>query len=232
MAEARLAAWSASTPTAPTRCRAALRAARLERRPLRRRRAGRGPRPQGARARAPGRPAPPVRRGLPERPPRRPLLGDPRARRRRAWSSPTRASSRRGSTKELDAARLRRRVGSAHHLLLAQQTIADHLAAGPRSRARCASACSPRSARRSAGASARSGGPRTSSSMLRPTAVWHAAGAAPEVVEFAEHTREAALRPRPGHARPRVGVPPAVVGPRRLARRAHASARPARCAPG
>jgi hypothetical protein len=33
-------------------------------------------------------------------------------------------------TKEDDAARLRRRVGSAHHLLLAQQAIAGHLAIG------------------------------------------------------------------------------------------------------
>ncbi|MGH2969923.1 MAG: hypothetical protein ACRDK0_12795, partial [Solirubrobacteraceae bacterium] len=33
-------------------------------------------------------------------------------------------------TKELDAAGLRRRVGSAHHLLLAQQAIAEQLAAG------------------------------------------------------------------------------------------------------
>src|SRR3954451_17326645 len=33
-------------------------------------------------------------------------------------------------TKELDAARLRRRVGSAHHLLIAQQAIADHLVDG------------------------------------------------------------------------------------------------------
>jgi hypothetical protein len=32
--------------------------------------------------------------------------------------------------RELDAARLRRRVGSAHHVLLAQQAIADHLVAG------------------------------------------------------------------------------------------------------
>src|SRR4051794_31371069 len=36
----------------------------------------------------------------------------------------------RALTKELDAARLRRRVGSAHHLLLAQQTISDDLATG------------------------------------------------------------------------------------------------------
>ena len=33
-------------------------------------------------------------------------------------------------TRELDAARLRRRVGSAHRFLVAQQAISDHLAAG------------------------------------------------------------------------------------------------------
>ena len=98
---------------------------------------------------------------------------------------------------------------------------------------RCASACWPRSARRSAGASARSGARRDEQSLLRPTAVWHAAGARPSSCAFAEQTREAALRPRPGHARPRVGVPAARRGsPTSRATRACRALDAARCAPG
>ena len=51
----------------------------------------------------------------------------------------------RALTKQLEATRLRRRVGSAHHLLLAQQAITDHLAAGLEpERARRARAGHPR----------------------------------------------------------------------------------------
>ena len=100
-------------------------------------------------------------------------------------------------TKELDAARLRRRVGSAHHLLLAQQTIADHLAAGLDSEALCERVLSTlgETLGWSVGTIWR---PSDERSMLRPTAVWHASGSAPEVVEFAEHTREERFAPGQG----------------------------------
>ena len=100
-------------------------------------------------------------------------------------------------TKELDAARLRQRVGSAHHLLLAQQTIADHLAAGLDSEALCERVLSTlgETLGWSVGTIWR---PSDERSMLRPTAVWHAAGSAPEVVEFAENTREERFAPGQG----------------------------------
>ena len=100
-------------------------------------------------------------------------------------------------TKELDAARLRQRVGSAHHLLLAQQTIADHLAAGLDSEVLCERVLATlgETLGWSVGTIWR---PSDEQSMLRPTAVWHAVGSAPEVVEFAENTREERFAPGQG----------------------------------
>jgi PAS domain S-box-containing protein len=100
-------------------------------------------------------------------------------------------------TKELDAARLRQRVGSAHHLLLAQQTIADHLAAGLDAEVLCERVLATlgETLGWSVGTIWR---PSDEQSMLRPTAVWHAVGSAPEVVEFAENTREERFAPGQG----------------------------------
>src|ERR671914_2970456 len=75
-------------------------------------------------------------------------------------------------TRELDAARLRRRVGSAHHLLLAQQAIADHLAAGLDPETLCARVLATlgETLSWSFGAVWR---PSEDQTMLHPTAVWH-----------------------------------------------------------
>jgi PAS domain S-box-containing protein len=100
-------------------------------------------------------------------------------------------------TKELDAARLRRRVGSAHHLLLAQQTIADHLAAGLDSEVLCERVLATlgETLSWSVGTIWR---PSDEYSLLRPAAVWHAPGASAEVLEFAELTRESRYAPGQG----------------------------------
>jgi PAS domain S-box-containing protein len=91
-------------------------------------------------------------------------------------------------TKELDAARLRRRVGSAHHLLMAQQAIADHLVAGlePADLSARVLATLGETLGWDAGTVWM---PSEDRSMLQAAAVWHAADARPEVVEFAELTR-------------------------------------------
>ena len=99
-------------------------------------------------------------------------------------------------TKELDAARLRRRVGSAHHLLLAQQAIADHLAAGLDSETLCARVL----ATLGETLGWRFGvvwRPSDEMSLLRPTAVWHAPGS-DELLDFAEQTREERFAPGQG----------------------------------
>jgi len=99
--------------------------------------------------------------------------------------------------KELDAARLRRRVGSAHHLLLAQQAIADHLAAGYEPKTLCERVLATlgETLGWSIGTVWR---PSDEQSVLRPTAVWHAAGASTELREFAEQTREEHYAPGQG----------------------------------
>jgi PAS domain S-box-containing protein len=100
-------------------------------------------------------------------------------------------------TKELDAARLRRRVGSAHHLLLAQQAIADHLAAGYESDTLCERVLGTlgETLGWSVGAVWR---PSAEDSILRPTAVWHAEGAGAEIAGFAEQTHDACFAPGQG----------------------------------
>ena len=92
-------------------------------------------------------------------------------------------------TKELDAARLRRRVGSAHHLLMAQQAIADHLVAGLEPAELCARVLATlgETLGWDVGTVWR---PSDDRSMLHAAAVWRAADARPEVAEFAELTRD------------------------------------------
>jgi PAS domain S-box-containing protein len=99
--------------------------------------------------------------------------------------------------KELDAARLRRRVGSAHHLLLAQQAIADHLAAGYEPMTLCERVLATlgETLGWSLGTVWR---PSDEQSVLRATAVWHAACASTELREFAEQTREERYAPGQG----------------------------------
>ena len=100
-------------------------------------------------------------------------------------------------TKELDAARMRRRVGSAHHLLMAQQAIADHLVAGldPAELSARMLATLGETLSWDIGVVWR---PTDDSSMLRCAAVWHAGDARPEVVAFAEDTREQRFAPGQG----------------------------------
>jgi PAS domain S-box-containing protein len=100
-------------------------------------------------------------------------------------------------TKELDAARLRRRVGSAHHVLLAQQAIADHLAAGLDAETLCERVLATlgQTLGWSIGTVWRASGDQ---SVLRATAVWHEPGASRELLEFAEQTREERYAPGQG----------------------------------
>jgi PAS domain S-box-containing protein len=102
-------------------------------------------------------------------------------------------------TKELDAARLRRRVGSAHDLLLAQQAIGDHLAAGLEPRELCERVLATlgETLDWSVGAVWR---PAADDALLRCTALWHAADAGPELVAFAQET--SAQRFAPGQGTP------------------------------
>ncbi|HET8950657.1 MAG TPA: GAF domain-containing protein [Solirubrobacteraceae bacterium] len=99
--------------------------------------------------------------------------------------------------RELDAARLRRRVGSAHHVLLAQQTIADHLVAGLDSETLCERVLATLGETLGwrIGTIWR---PSDEQSVLRAAAVWHQAGASPELLEFAEQTREERFAPGQG----------------------------------
>jgi PAS domain S-box-containing protein len=102
-------------------------------------------------------------------------------------------------TKELDAARLRRRVGSAHHLLMAQQAIADHLVAGLEPTELCSRVLATlgETLGWDVGTVWR---PTADGSLLEAAAVWHAHDARPEVVGFAELTR--GERFAPGQAMP------------------------------
>src|SRR4051812_29656200 len=100
-------------------------------------------------------------------------------------------------TRELDAARLRRRVGSAHHLLVAQQAIADHLATGLEAADLCERVLATLGDTLgwSVGVVWRAA---ADGSRLRCAALWHAADARPEVIGFAEETREQEFAPGQG----------------------------------
>ena len=103
----------------------------------------------------------------------------------------------RALTRELDAARLRRRVGSAHHLLLAQQAIADHLAAGLEPDELCnrVLATLGETLGWTLGAVWR---PGADGARLRCTATWHAPEASGDVVAFAEELARHSYAPGQG----------------------------------
>jgi PAS domain-containing protein len=100
-------------------------------------------------------------------------------------------------TKELEATRLRRRVGSSRHLLPAQQAIGDHLAAGlePEELCRRVLATLGDSLNWTFGAVWR---PSEDGSMLRCSAVWHAADAREETIAFARETQTQSFAPGQG----------------------------------
>jgi PAS domain S-box-containing protein len=100
-------------------------------------------------------------------------------------------------TRELDAARLRRRVGSAHHLLLAQQAIADHLVAGlePEPLYERVLATLGETLGWSVGVVWR---PSAADSLLHCAGLWHADDAPSEIVRFAEDTRAHHFAPGQG----------------------------------
>jgi EAL domain-containing protein (putative c-di-GMP-specific phosphodiesterase class I)/PAS domain-containing protein len=93
-------------------------------------------------------------------------------------------------TRALDATRLRRRVGGAHRLLLAQQAITHHVAAGLEPAELCARVLATlgETLDWSCGAVWR---PSPDGSELRCVGTWHSANARPEVVALAEASREA-----------------------------------------
>ncbi len=92
----------------------------------------------------------------------------------------------------LDSTRLRRRVGGAHRLLLAQQAITDHVAAGlePRALVERVLATLGETLGFSCGAVWR---PSADGNELHCAATWHRAGAPADVVALAEATGEAVL---------------------------------------
>src|SRR5215218_5989247 len=100
-------------------------------------------------------------------------------------------------SKELEGARLRRRVGSAQHLLPAQQAIADHLAAGlaPEVLSERVLATLGETLHWSVGAVWR---PSPDGSLLRCQALWHAGDAGEEVVAFAAETQAQVFAPGQG----------------------------------
>jgi hypothetical protein len=90
-------------------------------------------------------------------------------------------------TRELEQARMRRRVGGAHKLLTTQQAIADHLAAGLEPVALCERVLTTlgESLGWTAGAVWRPEGPR-----LRCATAWHAVGARAAVATLTNATRD------------------------------------------
>ena len=86
------------------------------------------------------------------------------------------ASCPRVLTRELEQARMRRRVGGAHKLLDAQQAIADHLAAGLEPDALCERVL--RDARRLARLELRRRLARPTARRCAASPLWHAAGRA------------------------------------------------------
>ena len=217
------AGWTVRARAGPGRRGALGRAPapRLAGRPVRRRRPAGGAVAQGARARAPGRPAPAVHRGL-AAPPR------PATCPRCCAACPTACRPSRTSSKLPGGAHPRARAGADAPARRRRAPAAGRPAGDrrpprrrPRADRRCATACWPRSASRSASPPARSGA-RTAPCCAAPRA-WHAPGARAAVAALANATREQTLRRRPGPPGPRVGVPAAGLG-RRAVRRT-------RCAP-
>ncbi len=100
-------------------------------------------------------------------------------------------------TKELEASRLRRRVGSAQALLPAQQAIAGHLAAGLEPGELCRRVVSTlgETLHWSLGAIWR---PSGDGSELRCEALWHAPDAGEQLVAFAAETRALTFAPGQG----------------------------------
>jgi PAS domain S-box-containing protein len=99
--------------------------------------------------------------------------------------------------RELEQARMRRRVGGAHRLLDAQQAISDQLAAGLEPDALCARALATlgESLGWSVGAVWRT---NAESATLRCTSVWHAPGARDPVCAFAAETPTLSFAPGQG----------------------------------
>jgi PAS domain-containing protein len=96
----------------------------------------------------------------------------------------------RALTRALDATRLRRRVGGAHRLLLAQQAITHHVAAGLEPAELCARVLATlgETLDWSCGAVWR---PSPDGSELRCAGTWNPANARPEVAALAEASRDA-----------------------------------------
>jgi PAS domain S-box-containing protein len=86
--------------------------------------------------------------------------------------------------RELEQARMRRRVGGAHRYLAVQQAVADHVASGPDPEALCARVLA--TVGDALGWSFGAVWRPAADGVLRCTSVWSAAGAAPEVAAFAE----------------------------------------------
>jgi PAS domain S-box-containing protein len=99
--------------------------------------------------------------------------------------------------RQLDATRLRRRVGSAHHLLLAQQAITDHLAAGldPDELCKRVLATLGDTLGWTYGAAWR---PDEVGQLLRCTGTWHAPNARPEVIAYADGAHGLTFAPGQG----------------------------------
>jgi PAS domain-containing protein len=100
-------------------------------------------------------------------------------------------------TREVEQARMRRRVGGAHKLLDAQQAISDHLAAGLEPDALCARVLATlgESLDWSFGAAWR---PNAEATSLGCASVWHAAGARGPVKAFSAETPHLTFAPGQG----------------------------------
>ncbi len=100
-------------------------------------------------------------------------------------------------TREIEQARMRRRVGGAHKLLDAQQAITDHLAAGLEPDALCARVLATLgdSLGWSMGAVWR---PQADGATLECVSVWHPTGAPARVSAFAAETPELTFAPGQG----------------------------------
>jgi EAL domain-containing protein (putative c-di-GMP-specific phosphodiesterase class I)/PAS domain-containing protein len=102
----------------------------------------------------------------------------------------------RALARALDTTRLRRRVGGAHRLLLAQQAVTDHVAAGLEAGELCARVLATlgETLGWSCGAVWR---PAAGGASLRCAGTWHVGGR-PDVAALAEATRDTAFAPGQG----------------------------------